>query len=187
MFLQPTLTLNDFVPSAFCQSNLAQWNIVCLPGIPPALATAREPSVRLHRIIRLRNLDLSPYRNLLAIPTYHSPNKQHISKWYNCRSSMCIHQQPLLRFSILVRDSIDLYVSLADGWFCMPHVVNQDSLPTLFDKLGKKAHADYDGQEVGLGWLKYEYNGTIWDLDDGTFFSHPLSHNSRSSRRTIIL
>ncbi|KAF9440326.1 hypothetical protein P691DRAFT_780115 [Macrolepiota fuliginosa MF-IS2] len=50
--------------------------------------------------------------------------------------------------------------------FAILHSVNQETLTTLFDKLSQKTYADYHGRRVGPGWLKYEYNGTIWNLDD---------------------
>jgi hypothetical protein len=45
--------------------------------------------------------------------------------------------------------------------------VTQDSLEDLYDKLSRKSGTGYQGQRVGAGWLKYEFNQTIWNLDDG--------------------
>lgn len=42
--------------------------------------------------------------------------------------------------------------------------MNQEDLTALFDKIIRKIPG---GQRVEAGWLKYEYNGTAWDLDDG--------------------
>jgi len=42
--------------------------------------------------------------------------------------------------------------------------VNQEDLTALLDKLNRKVPGE---QRVEAGWLKYEYNGTTWDLDDG--------------------
>lgn len=42
--------------------------------------------------------------------------------------------------------------------------MNQEDLTALFDKLNRKVPG---GQHVEAGWLKYEYNGAAWDLDDG--------------------
>ncbi|KAF9014078.1 hypothetical protein BDQ17DRAFT_1386620 [Cyathus striatus] len=50
--------------------------------------------------------------------------------------------------------------------FAIVHSFTQDSLTSLFDKLSRKAHSDYHGELVGPGWLKYEYNDTVWNLDD---------------------
>ena len=43
----------------------------------------------------------------------------------------------------------------------------EDTLDTLYDKLSRKASADLQGQPVQPGWLKYSWNGSIWNLDDG--------------------
>jgi hypothetical protein len=51
--------------------------------------------------------------------------------------------------------------------------VTQESLSDLFNKLGRKSNADYhaDSEQLKVepGWLKYEYNDSIWNLDDGAF------------------
>ncbi|KAJ7724489.1 hypothetical protein DFH07DRAFT_759055 [Mycena maculata] len=44
--------------------------------------------------------------------------------------------------------------------------VTQDSLEDLYDKLSRKSGTGYAGKRVGAGWLKYEFNQTIWNLDD---------------------
>lgn len=44
----------------------------------------------------------------------------------------------------------------------------EDSLETLFDKLSKKTVAELNGRHVRPGWVKYEWNNTVWNLDDGT-------------------
>lgn len=45
--------------------------------------------------------------------------------------------------------------------------VTQDSLESLYDTLSRKSHTSYRGARVGPGWLKYEFNESIWNLDDG--------------------
>lgn len=50
--------------------------------------------------------------------------------------------------------------------------VTQDTLQSLYDKLTRKCHTEYHGARVGTGWLKYEHNESIWNLDDGE--SHPI-------------
>ena len=45
--------------------------------------------------------------------------------------------------------------------------MTQESLLDLYNKLSRKANTDYYGERVGPGWLKYEYNDAIWNLDDG--------------------
>ncbi|KAJ7905751.1 hypothetical protein B0H14DRAFT_3079102 [Mycena olivaceomarginata] len=44
--------------------------------------------------------------------------------------------------------------------------MTQESLVDLCDKLSRKTGTGYTGQRVGVGWLKYEFNQTIWNLDD---------------------
>ncbi|TRM62555.1 hypothetical protein BD626DRAFT_569707 [Schizophyllum amplum] len=50
--------------------------------------------------------------------------------------------------------------------FSLVHSFTQESLLALYDKLSRKAHTDYERQRVGPGWLKYEFNDTVWNLDD---------------------
>ncbi|RDB21154.1 hypothetical protein Hypma_011884 [Hypsizygus marmoreus] len=50
--------------------------------------------------------------------------------------------------------------------FAIVHSLTQDSLESLFDTLSRKAHTAYHGERVGPGWLKYEFNDSIWNLDD---------------------
>lgn len=43
----------------------------------------------------------------------------------------------------------------------------EDSLETLYEKLTRKLAAEYHGQVVGPGWVKYSWNESTWNLDDG--------------------
>lgn len=43
----------------------------------------------------------------------------------------------------------------------------EDSLETLYEKLTRKLAAVYHGQAVGPGWVKYSWNESTWNLDDG--------------------
>lgn len=55
----------------------------------------------------------------------------------------------------------------------------EDSLETLFDKLSKKTVSELNGRHVRPGWVKYEWNSTVWNMDDGTLtgdFTHALSN-----------
>jgi len=45
--------------------------------------------------------------------------------------------------------------------------VQADTLRNLFTKLQKKSGEESIGFVVGAGWVKYEWNGSFWDLDDG--------------------
>jgi hypothetical protein len=50
------------------------------------------------------------------------------------------------------------------------HSLANETLTSLFDKLTKKAKVEYQGARVSEGWLKYEWRGTVWNLDDGRSF-----------------
>lgn len=47
--------------------------------------------------------------------------------------------------------------------------VTQESLDELYDKLSRKGHTERYPPRVGPGWLRYEWNGSVWNLDDGAF------------------
>ncbi|KAF5389793.1 hypothetical protein D9757_003661 [Collybiopsis confluens] len=59
---------------------------------------------------------------------------------------------------------LDVHTPFAS--FALSHSITQESLGLLYDKLTRKVHNSYHGQRVGPGWLKYEFNDSIWDLDD---------------------
>ncbi|KAL1743458.1 hypothetical protein HDZ31DRAFT_40888 [Schizophyllum fasciatum] len=59
---------------------------------------------------------------------------------------------------------VDIHTPSAS--FSLVHSFTQESLLALYNKLSRKEHTDYEGQRVGPGWLKYEFNGTVWNLDD---------------------
>ena len=46
-------------------------------------------------------------------------------------------------------------------------VVNDESLQQLCDKLTRKTRTEFHNKRVGSGWIKYLWNDTIWNLDDG--------------------
>ncbi|EMD38462.1 hypothetical protein CERSUDRAFT_113629 [Gelatoporia subvermispora B] len=48
---------------------------------------------------------------------------------------------------------------------------SDDTLPSLLDKLGKKTHAEFNGRRVRPGWVKYSWNGSIWNLDDDSDYT----------------
>ncbi|KDQ60923.1 hypothetical protein JAAARDRAFT_55657 [Jaapia argillacea MUCL 33604] len=50
--------------------------------------------------------------------------------------------------------------------FAIVHSIEEDSLQSLFDKLSRKSSTDYKGERVGPGWVKYQWNDAIWNLDD---------------------
>jgi hypothetical protein len=45
--------------------------------------------------------------------------------------------------------------------------VHEERLETLYDQLSRKVNTGAAGKRVGPGWLKYEWNDSIWNLDDG--------------------
>ncbi|KAJ4487784.1 hypothetical protein J3R30DRAFT_3280367 [Lentinula aciculospora] len=55
--------------------------------------------------------------------------------------------------------------------FVVVHSITQESLQSLYDKLTRKVHSSYHSERVGLGWLKYEFNGSIWDLEDDSDYT----------------
>jgi hypothetical protein len=65
--------------------------------------------------------------------------------------------------------------------FAIVHALADETLTTLFDKLTRKADAEYLGARVGSGWLKYEWKGTTWNLDDGQCFSPMLTLKADSN------
>src|ERR1700677_4949409 len=54
-------------------------------------------------------------------------------------------------------------------------LVSNDTLTSLFDKLSRKNNTEFHGKRVGPGCLKYEWNGSVWNLDDGTYLAGLLS------------
>jgi hypothetical protein len=51
--------------------------------------------------------------------------------------------------------------------FAIPHSITEDSFQSLYDNLTKKVGLEYDRAPVAAGWVKYEWNGSLWSLDDG--------------------
>ncbi|THH20978.1 hypothetical protein EUX98_g8475 [Antrodiella citrinella] len=48
---------------------------------------------------------------------------------------------------------------------------SDDTLQILFDKISKKAHAEFKGRRVKAGWVKYSWNDAIWNLDDDSDYT----------------
>ena len=44
---------------------------------------------------------------------------------------------------------------------------DDETLEALFDKLTSKTFSEFTGRRVRSGWVKYSWNGSIWNLDDG--------------------
>ena len=51
----------------------------------------------------------------------------------------------------------------------------EDTLETLYGKLSKKASDELRGNPIRPGCVKFEWNGTVWNLDDGALRT-PLLH-----------
>lgn len=49
-----------------------------------------------------------------------------------------------------------------------------DTLDSLFDKLSKKTSAEFHGESVQPGWVKYSWNDSTWNLDDGKYLLYDL-------------
>jgi len=64
-----------------------------------------------------------------------------------------------------------LNVHTPSSSFAIVHSITQDSLDSLFSTLTRKVSAEYNGEIVGSGWLEYEFNDTIWNLDDDSDYS----------------
>jgi len=78
---------------------------------------------------------------------------------------MFIHHPRRSLSFILVRFSL---LALVHSLIIPP--VNEHTLTSLFDNLSRKSNTPYFGQRVGPSWLKYEWNQTVWNLDDGNAF-----------------
>ncbi|KAI0032277.1 hypothetical protein K488DRAFT_50214 [Vararia minispora EC-137] len=55
--------------------------------------------------------------------------------------------------------------------FAIVHKLAEENITSLFDKLSRKHNTEFYGKRVGPGWLKYEWNGTIWSLDDDSDYT----------------
>ncbi|KZV71840.1 hypothetical protein PENSPDRAFT_605159 [Peniophora sp. CONT] len=55
--------------------------------------------------------------------------------------------------------------------FAIVHNTTQETLTELFNKLSRKHNTEFYGKRVGPGWLKYEWNDTIWSLDDDSDYT----------------
>ncbi|KAF8637349.1 hypothetical protein AX17_002848 [Amanita inopinata Kibby_2008] len=64
-----------------------------------------------------------------------------------------------------------LNVHTPDSSLAIVHSLTQEDLGSLYDKLTRKVHSQYHGQRVSPGWLKYEFNGTVWNLDDDSDYT----------------
>jgi hypothetical protein len=58
----------------------------------------------------------------------------------------------------------------------------------LFDKLSRKRNTEFYGKRVDSGWLKYEWSGSVWNLDDdGDYSIFQWRQNGSTDPPTIYL
>lgn len=83
----------------------------------------------------------------------------------NLLSSMSTRLLRHLLSSIQVRrvSHISVFAMLTS-----PYAANE-SVTALFNALSRKHNTDFHGKRVGPGWIKYEWNESVWNLDDGTY------------------
>jgi len=68
------------------------------------------------------------------------------------------------------------------------HSVTADTLTLLFDKLSRKRNTEFYGKRVDSGWLKYEWSGSVWNLDDdGDYSIFQWRQNGSTDPPTIYL
>ncbi|KAF8163581.1 hypothetical protein B0H34DRAFT_672541 [Crassisporium funariophilum] len=74
--------------------------------------------------------------------------------------------------------------------FAIVHSLTQETILDLYNKLSRKTNTDYHGQRVGPGWLKYEYNDAIWNLDDDSdytiFVWRRQQHSAQEDQRPHV-
>ncbi|KZS88416.1 hypothetical protein SISNIDRAFT_470213 [Sistotremastrum niveocremeum HHB9708] len=57
--------------------------------------------------------------------------------------------------------------------FSIVHALQEESLDGIYDKLSRKSDAATGarGERIGPGWIKYLWNGGVWNLDDDSDYS----------------
>ncbi|KAH6918297.1 hypothetical protein BKA70DRAFT_12675 [Coprinopsis sp. MPI-PUGE-AT-0042] len=64
-----------------------------------------------------------------------------------------------------------LNVHTPTGSFAILHSLTEETLDDLHNKLNRKVQNEFGGLHIGSGWLKYEYNDSIWNLDDDSDYA----------------
>ncbi|EGO21050.1 hypothetical protein SERLADRAFT_363212 [Serpula lacrymans var. lacrymans S7.9] len=59
-----------------------------------------------------------------------------------------------------------LNVHTPSSSFAVIHSFNEENLGQLFEKLSRKSNTEFHGSSIGPGWVKYQWNDSIWNLDD---------------------
>ena len=54
-----------------------------------------------------------------------------------------------------------------------PRLVTQETLDGLLLKISQKIASSPEGRNtpIGQGWVKYDWNDNVWNLDDGKLFN----------------
>ncbi|KAI0054002.1 hypothetical protein FA95DRAFT_1529844 [Auriscalpium vulgare] len=75
--------------------------------------------------------------------------------------------------------------------FAITHSIAEETVTALFDKLSRKHNTEFYGKRVGPNWIKYESNGSVWNLDDDSdytiFIWRQSSSQDKSDSPTIYL
>ncbi|KAG2157453.1 hypothetical protein DEU56DRAFT_21164 [Suillus clintonianus] len=50
--------------------------------------------------------------------------------------------------------------------FALIHSLKADTIQQLYDKLSRKPNTGFHGKRVGPGWIKYNWNDAVWNMDD---------------------
>lgn len=50
--------------------------------------------------------------------------------------------------------------------FALIHSLKDDTIQQLYDKLSRKSNTGFHGKRVGPGWIKYNWNDAVWNMDD---------------------
>ncbi|TEB25917.1 hypothetical protein FA13DRAFT_1636768 [Coprinellus micaceus] len=64
-----------------------------------------------------------------------------------------------------------LNVHTPSSSFAIIHSLTQEGLDELYDKLSRKGHTERYPPRVGPGWLRYEWGGSVWNLDDDSDYT----------------
>ena len=66
--------------------------------------------------------------------------------------------------------------------YAIIHSLQQETHSSLISKISKKEAPGGHNAAVGPGWIKYEWNEGIWNLDDGSFIISNILRLETKSR-----
>ncbi|KAG0705077.1 hypothetical protein DFH29DRAFT_908713 [Suillus ampliporus] len=55
--------------------------------------------------------------------------------------------------------------------FALLHSLKEDTIQQLYDKLSRKPNTGFHGKRVGPGWIKYNWNDAMWNMDDDSDYT----------------